>query len=117
MCTHEQVWVKVNAPVDRGVGSLIRALSAFPQLQTLESCENLNGRAWVTFVYGLDWRELSEFVFAYLGPKFATALGDRVTLDIHVTSNALHRAEMAVRVPAIPAAVKLLTKLRAEFKT
>lgn len=62
MCTHEQVWAKVNVPEDRGAASLITALSS-SQSCTIESCENINGSVWVTFVYGESnenpWQELT----------------------------------------------------------
>lgn len=120
MAAHEQVFVKVNAPVDRGAASLISALSAFPKLQTVESCEDINGSAWVTFIYGDNeekpWQELADFVLDFLGPQVVSSLGDRVTISIVITEAGLYRAEMAVRVAAIPATVKLLTKLRADFK-
>jgi hypothetical protein len=119
MCTHEQVWVKVNAPVDRGAGLLITALSAFPKLQTLESCEDLDGWAWVTFVYGEHWKrpwnDLAKFVLGFLGPALAKELGDRVRMSVQVTEAGLYRAEMAVQTAAIPATIKLLAKLSAKF--
>lgn len=118
MANHRQVFVKVNAPVDAGAATLVTALSLFDQVQTLESCEDINGWAWVTFVYGSEqgWKDIAQFVFSFIGPRIARELGDRVTLNVQVTTNALYRAEMAVRVPAIPATVKLLTKLRSELK-
>lgn len=119
MATHEQVFIKVNAPVDRGVASLITALSSYPKLQTIESCEDSKGWAWVMFVYGDAeiWQEVGGFVLGFIGPRIVQELGDRVTLNVHVSTSSLYRAEMAVRIGAIPATVKLLTKLRAEFKT
>ncbi|MGH9534070.1 MAG: hypothetical protein ACRD2E_04345 [Terriglobales bacterium] len=118
MALHEQVWVKVNATADAGVCSLVGALSAFSELQTLESCQGAHGWAWVTFVYGQHWRRpwqgLAKFVLGFVGPALARELGDRVRLSIQVTGGGPHRAEMAVQYAAIPAAVKVLTELRAE---
>jgi len=34
MTSHEQVWVKVNAPVDCGAAGIVEALSAFTGLET-----------------------------------------------------------------------------------
>jgi|SRR6516225_10167946 hypothetical protein len=119
MPNHAQVFVKVNAPVDRGAATLITVLSRFPKLQTLESCEDISGWAWVTFVYGTrpeQWQELAKFLFGFLGPRLTREMGDRVTVTMHVTDAGLYRAEMAVRIPAISAAVRLLAKLRTEFK-
>lgn len=115
---HKQVFVKVNAPVDAGAAGLVSALSRFDSLQTLESCEDIKGWAWVIFVYGdaQKWEDVGRFALGYIGPRIAQELGDRVTLNVHVSTSLLYRAEVAVRVPAIPAAVKLLTKLHAELK-
>ena len=53
MTIHRQAWVKVNTQVDRGIAALIEALSIFPELRTLESCEGTEDSAWVCF----DWEE------------------------------------------------------------
>ena len=110
----------MNAPVDRGAASLIEALSSFPKLQTVESCEGINGWAWVTFVYGEacqeTWEGLAKFVFGFLGPALTGELGDRVRVSMHVTEAGLYRAEMAVCTKAIPATIKVIAKLRSEFK-
>lgn len=39
MTTHAEIPVKVNALVDRGVAPLVAAISEFPGLLTLDSCE------------------------------------------------------------------------------
>jgi len=118
MATHTQTWAKVNVPVDAGMREIVEALSAFKQLQTVESCENIHEWAWVTFVYGnywdKPWQDLAEFVFGFLGPHLTSELGDRVRISMHVTEAGLYRAEMAVKTAAIPATVKALAKLRAE---
>jgi hypothetical protein len=49
---HEQTWVKVNTTVDKGISRLIEALSDFPKLKTIESCQGTKGWAWVCFDYG-----------------------------------------------------------------
>src|SRR5208282_3991030 len=53
---HTQTWAKVNAPVDTGVCGLVSALSMFPSLETIESCECSVGEcAWICFRYGAYW--------------------------------------------------------------
>jgi hypothetical protein len=47
--SHRQVFTRVNAPVDEGLAALVSALSEFPTLCTLSSCE---GAAFVTFRFG-----------------------------------------------------------------
>jgi hypothetical protein len=39
MARHDQTWVTVNVPVDKGVDPPVKALSAVPGLETVESCE------------------------------------------------------------------------------
>ncbi len=65
---HEQTWVKVNIVVDKGIKGIIEALSTFPELEIIESCEGSNTQnAWVCFRYGRywehEWRDLVAFVF------------------------------------------------------
>jgi hypothetical protein len=60
---HEQVIVKVNAPVDRGVRPLVSALNEFPNVITCESCEgDGEGMAFVSFRVEGDHQELADFV-------------------------------------------------------
>jgi hypothetical protein len=37
MATHEQVWIKVNAPVDAGVAEIVSVLNGVDGLETLQS--------------------------------------------------------------------------------
>jgi hypothetical protein len=113
MSVHHQVPAKVNTLVDRGVHDLIEALSLFPELQTIESCEGTGDTAWVCFVYGNQeqarpWKSLSEFVLSYLGPELVSEFGDRVTVSIQVAESGTSRAEMTVAKTIIPAVVKRL---------
>lgn len=60
---HEQVIVKVNAPVDRVVAPLVEALNASSGVFTLNSCEADGiGRAYVDFTYGNSSADLVGFV-------------------------------------------------------
>ncbi len=72
---HEQVAVKVNAWVDRGVAPLVEALAEFPGLISVESCQGGEvdaPDAYVTFVSGEGWQELGAFL-----AWFSSALGDQ----------------------------------------
>lgn len=113
---HAQKWVKVNAPVDVALKELVRALSAFPRLQTIESCQGNDTRpAWVCFTYGNSWehpwRELASFVLGYLGPRFVSRVGDRADLVLRVTTMGKVQAELTVRPGAIRQTVKALRDL------
>jgi hypothetical protein len=57
--SHRQVFIKTNAAVDEGIADLISALSEFPTLCTLSSCE---GGAFVTFRFGRTLEEQARFL-------------------------------------------------------
>lgn len=60
---HEQVPAKVNALVDRRVKPLVDGLSAFPEVLTLDSCEQtVTGEAEVTFTLEGPPEALVRFV-------------------------------------------------------
>jgi len=56
--SHAQVFVKINARVDEGIAPLVSALSRFPTLYTLASCQ---GGAFVEFRFGNDLGEQAAF--------------------------------------------------------
>jgi hypothetical protein len=104
MTVHEQTWVKVNAPVDKGIAPLIEALSQFPSVRTLDSCEGTTETAWVCFDCGeVDWKKLSEFVLSVIGPPLMAEFGDRIELTVRITESGLYRAEMTVSKSVISA--------------
>lgn len=112
MTIHQQVWVKVNAQVDKGMAPLIEALSAFPGVRTVESCEGNAETAWVAFDCGeQEWEALARLVLADLGPALAEEFGDRLSLTVTVTSGGLYRAEMTLAKAVIPAVSKSLRQL------
>lgn len=82
---HEQVYAKVNVQVDQKIVKLVEALSAFPQLETLESCQDIGGHrsSWVCFRYGTnDWQDISKFVFGHLAPRLDQLVGDDISLSL-----------------------------------
>ncbi len=113
---HEQTWVKVNVPVDKGIKDLVEALSEFPKLQTIESCEDIrNGTAWVCFWYGSHWEnsyeELAHFILGHLGKELTKELGDMISISIYVNSAGLPQGELSVRQGAIVDTVRILRNL------
>jgi tRNA(Phe) wybutosine-synthesizing methylase Tyw3 len=70
---HQQVPVKVNALVDRGVSTLVKALNEFPNVATLSSCEGKGReRAFVAFtIPQTDWKQTGDFV-----AKLSNELGE-----------------------------------------
>jgi hypothetical protein len=66
--THEQVFVKVNAPVDKGMARIVEALSSIEGLQTLQSCEcSQSEESYIHFWYG-SWEQASRLVFEKIIP-------------------------------------------------
>lgn len=120
MTAHEQVWAKVNAPVDRGVVGLIEALSQFPGLETVESCEG-NGRdaVWICFRFGRYWREpwrdLVEFIFGFFAPKLFEAVGDSASITVRPRESGTALADLSVRQDAKEQVEDALRNLAAEF--
>ncbi len=130
MLGHKQVWVKVNAPVDEGVADLIQALSSFPKLETIESCQGGYPRsdsdeegmpAMVFFHYGQhdhapNHREIAEFVLGYLGPGLMKELGDRIDIRLQVTTQYIIMGKLGVRQGAMKRTVKAVRQLRRKFE-
>jgi len=117
---HKQKWAKVNAPVDADIVGLIEALSAFPCLETIESCQgDSKTSAWVCFTYGRywehHWRDISKFVFEFLGPGLATEVGDDATVSIRLTGSNTALCHLTVRPGAINRTTKALKRLRKNF--
>ena len=126
---HKQVWAKVNAPVDEGIAELVGALSEFPKLQTIESCQGDAGEthldregapAVVFFHYGQHdhahpYRDIADFVLGHLGPGLIRELGDLVGVSLRVTEYGV-RADLVVRHGVLPRAVKILKRLRRGFE-
>lgn len=116
---HKQTWVKVNAPVDKGIKELVVALSAFPKLQTIESCQGEGEGAWVCFWYGDYWSEkphkdLADFVLGYLAPRLHEELGDSIVISIRVDSAGIPQGDFTVRPGALPNTLKVLRSLAYE---
>lgn len=86
MSTHDQTWVKVNAPVDSGVADLVSVLNSLDGLETLQSCQgDVGGRdGYVYFAYG-DWHKLCKFVFQTAGPFLKTRFDENVKLTVEAT--------------------------------
>lgn len=99
---HSQAWVKVNLPVDSGIRGIVSALSLFPNLETIESCQgdSKNG-PWVCFRYGAywihPWRELADFVLDCLAPWLVREVGDDASVRVQATPSGQIFGELSVR--------------------
>lgn len=87
---HQQVWVKVNAPVDQGIARVVAALSRLDHLHTLDSCEGIKGSkpAHVYFNYG-DWREIGELMFERIGPALWGKCGDQAIVSLEIFNESI----------------------------
>lgn len=73
MAIHEQVWVKVNAEVDKGMARIVAALSSLDGLRTLQSCEHSqDNESYVHFWYG-SWEQTADLVFGKIVPALESA--------------------------------------------
>ena len=113
MNSHTQKWVKVNAPVDEGISDLIEALSMFPRLETIESCQG--EPAWICFRLG-SYQELAEFVCGYFGVGLARLIGDAANVSIRVTESEIIRGELSVRPGMIDATARAVERLARDYE-
>jgi hypothetical protein len=114
------MWVRINAPVDVGIAPVIEALSAFPALRTLASCEgDSEVPATVAFIVGDDradgWRELADLVLGFMGPALMRELGDRVGLAVRVTEAGTIRGELRILPGLVPRTAAVLHQLAAQL--
>ncbi len=117
---HTQTWAKVNAPVDTGVRGIVEALSLFPSLETVESCQGGdNSGPWVCFRYGCywehPWRDLADFVLGYMAPELAKMVGDAANVRIQTTPSGTIFGELSIRPEAVPSVEAALRELLREF--
>jgi hypothetical protein len=120
MPAHDQAWAKVNVAVDRGVVGLVEALSLFPGLETVESCEGASDEAaWICFRYGRywddGWHELVDFVFDFLAPKLFERVGDSVTLVVRPRESGAALADFLIRPESKQEVESALRDLAVEF--
>ena len=91
---HEQKLIKGNISVDKNIADVVAALNKFYLLRTLESCENLNGRAFVCFVYGEDRGKTINFTLDFLGPRLVDNFGDFIDISVQMTTFKELRGEL-----------------------
>jgi hypothetical protein len=82
---HEQVWIKVNAPVDRGIAQIVSILNRLDGLRTLDSCEGIPSQtpAHIYFNYG-DWRKIGALMFERIGPALWGRLGSDAVVSLEI---------------------------------
>lgn len=92
---HVQAPAKVNTFVDAGIVPLVEALSLFPRLQTIWSCEGQpghtsggeegEGKAFVTFSYGNSVKEAVAF-----SNWFANVFRGEHTIKVFTAADFIH---------------------------
>jgi hypothetical protein len=109
MATHEQVWVKVNAPVDAGVAEIVAVLNSVNGLETLQSCQGDAGHkdGYVYFACG-DWRRTCEFVFEKIGPTLKSKVDEDAKLTVEATSADFPMAKLSFKAEATDIVVSAL---------
>jgi hypothetical protein len=109
MATHEQVWVKVNAPVDAGVAEIVSVLNTVDGLETLQSCQGDPGRkdGYVYFSFG-DWRKVCEFIFQRIGPTLKSKADADADLTVEVSSADSPMAKLSFKAEATGIVVSAL---------
>src|SRR5271163_3055599 len=98
---HDQVWVKVNAPVDAGVAEIVAVLNSVDGLETLQSCQGDAGGSpgYVYFACG-DWRKMCQFVFQKIGPTLKGKADDDAELTVEATSADFPMAKLSFKAEA-----------------
>jgi len=118
---HEKVWTKVNAQVDAGVVRIVEALSAFPTLQTFESCDGTTDGVWICFSYGdswqSSWRAAAEFIFDFFAPRLFEKVGDAASIVMRPRGNGSLLIDLTLRRSSAELVQAAINELAREFKT
>jgi hypothetical protein len=118
---HEKVWTKVNAQVDAGVVRIVEALSAFPTLQTFESCEGTTDGVWICFSYGdsweSSWHAAAEFIFDFFAPRLFEKVADAASVVMRPRGNGRLLIDLTVRRSSAESVQAAINELAREFKT
>lgn len=109
VASHEQVWVKVNAPVDAGVAEIVSVLNGIDGLETLQSCQGDAGQqnGYVYFSCG-DWRKMCELVFEKIGPTLKSKVDEDASLTVEATSADSPMAKLSFKAEATGVVVSAL---------
>ena len=110
MPTHQQKWVKVNAPIDVQIAELVAVLNQVEGLETLQSCQGEPGerQGYVYFSFG-EWQNLCRFVFDSIAPRLHPYLGEDVKLEVIAADRPM--AKMSFSAEAIPQVTSALKEV------
>jgi hypothetical protein len=112
---HEQVWVKVNAPVDRGIARIVAILSSIEGLRTLDSCEGIAGYkpAHVYFNFG-SWAKIGSLMFDRIGPALWERLGSEALVSVEIFNESEPMGKLSFDKEATDVVASLLDQLLQE---
>lgn len=113
---HRQTWVKVNAHVDEDMAELIEALSTFPLLQTVESCQGSGAQSpWVCYLYGDywadPWRSVTAFTLGRLAPHLAASVGDDARVSVEYCGSGIAQGHLTIRPGAVKRTAEAIRRL------
>ena len=83
---HKQVWVKVNAKVDKGISNIVMLLNEIDGLTTLDSCEGKETWPYVYFRYG-GYQSICRLLFGKLAPILIKQYGEDVVLSVEIAND------------------------------
>jgi len=109
---HEQVWIKVNTRVDRGIARVVSALNCLDGLQTVDSCEGIAKYkpAHVYFYYG-DWHQIGTLVFDRIGPALWGRLGNEAIVSLEVFNDSAPMGKLSFDKEATNVVASILEEL------
>ena len=109
MATHDQIWVKVNAPVDAGVAEIVSVLNSVDGLETLQSCQgDSGGRSGYVYIACGDWQKMCHLVFQRIGPVLKNKVDEDAKLTVDATSSEAPMAKLSFKAEATDIVVSAL---------
>ena len=109
---HSEVFIKVNAPCDKGIAPLVTALNEIHGLVTVDSCQNGPWGAYVFFTYGKTWKELAALLQKISNGLSNPGLPVGFTLTLEwLGSNNKPRARIALEPEHVVVVAEALRKL------
>jgi hypothetical protein len=125
---HKQVFTKVNIEVDEGIAPAVEALSLFPEVQTVESCQGdkANHHTMSAVVYfnvgsctvtgKKQLLATSDFALGFLAPLLWDAVNDSASVTVTFSGEAYvaRICMFPLSVDAIANAIRNAHRLKSE---
>ena len=113
--------------MDEGIAPVVSALSLFPEIKTIESCEGLivNGYekvpAGVVFEYGHEkrklhsWKNVASFVFDFFAPELWALVNDDASLSMKLNYGSRFYVSLSLRPSAINGVSEAIKKIHSKW--